>query len=379
MGTMLAQLLGRNQGPELFDTQTFVPLSSPISKRNIPLSRPLERLHFIWRGRVQIAGANYTSVASEAPQTILNRVRLTGTSTRFSSQTLVDLSGSTIFALARLFQNRSSSLYINGVRQPELGVPNQQIGATFGNIGTYDLEIHYDLPFTPILPPGLAALMTPFLLQKDEWQDSLELQVFFGDQTSFGVPAGGTVVTFTSFGSGAGSPTLTIETNYEINGAAAGAFPTGVVIRAEKNSTGNITAVANNISLLTLQKRKTTNVIIKTGTIQTPSTNGVNVFSDLADTILDFTQVKVDNKPIRNIQQNFAAKEYYGYAFNTVLPEGYLNISFIDSQNPITFYRGDTLDKGVAYEIDTNVISAGANQTAQISQEQVLGDPQGGS
>lgn len=373
----LAELLGRNQGPELFDTFTFVPLDSPTSRRTINLSRPLERLHLIWRGRVVIGVANYTAVAAEAPQTILSRVLLTGISTRFNSQTLVDLSGATIFALSRLFNNRGCSLYINGVRQPEPSVPFAQVGTTFGDVGSYDLEIHYDLPFTPILPPGIAALQTPYLLQKNEWQDSLTLQVFFGDSSSFGTPAGGTTVAFHAFGSNSGSPTLTVETNYEINGEAEGSFPTGVVIRAEKNATGDVTASANNIALLTLQKRKTTNVLVKTGTTLAGTSPGVNVFATLSDTILDFTQIKVDNKPIRNIQNNFAAKEYYGYAFNTVLPQGYLNLSFIDSQNPVTFFRGDTLDKGVAFEIDTNVLSSGSTQACLVMQEQVLGDPQG--
>jgi hypothetical protein len=376
--TVLAQLIGRNQGPEFFVNFPFVALSSPFANKNVNLNRPLERLHFIFRGRVTIAGANYDAVAAEAPQTILQRVRLEGDSTVNGSQTLIDMSGASIFALPRLLNQRGSSVYINGVRQPEPSVPFQQVGATFGNIGTYDLEIHYDYVFTPIFPPGLAAVLTPFLLQKSEWQDSLQLQVFFGDETSFGTPNGATTVTFSAFGSGAGSPTLTVETNYEINGVAAGSFPTGVVLRTEKAATGDVTTVSNNISLFTLQKRKTTNVIIKTGSLLAGTNPGVQVFSDLSDTILDFTQIRVDNKPIRNIQNNFAAKEYYGYAFGTVLPEGYLNLSFIDSQNPLTFFRGDTLDKGVEFEVNTNVISNGASQTANVIQEQVLGNPQGG-
>jgi len=377
--TALAQLLGRNQGPEFFVNFPFVALSSPFANKNINLNRPLERLHFIFRGRVKISGANYDVVASEAPQTILQRVRLEGDSTVNSSQVLIDMGGATMFALSRLFNQRGCSVYINGVRQPEPTVPFQQVGATFGNIGTYDLEIHYDYLFTPILPPGLAAVLTPFLLQKSEWQDSLQLQVFFGDETSFGTPNASTVVAFSAFESDSGSPTLTVETNYEINGPAANSFPTGVVLRTEKTATGDVTTIATNIALLTLQKRKTSNVIIKSGSILAGSSSGVQVFSDLSDEILDFTQIRVDNKPLRNIQQNFAAKEYYGYAFNTVLPEGYLNYSFIDSQNPLTFYRGDLLDKGVEFEVDTNVITDGDNQIATVIQEQILGNPQGSS
>ena len=76
---------------------------------------------------------------------------------------------------------------------------------------------------------------------------------------------------------------------------------------------------------------------------------------------------------------NIALKEYSGYAFNTVLPQGYNNFTFVDSQNPLTYYRGDLLAGGSTFELDTNVIGGGATAAVQILQEQVIGDPGGAS
>lgn len=371
----LASILGRNQGPELFFQQTFNAGQSPIIPKNLNVNRPLERIHIIWRGRVTIAGANYTAVSAEAPQTILQRLRLTGTHQRFGSLVPVDITGATLFALARLTRFRGASLLINGVRQPELNVPLNQSGATFGNIGTYDLEIHYELPMGPILAISSKIAVVPFLFMNADWGDTLQLQLFFGDQTSFGTLAGGTTTTFSAFGSNTGSPLVTIMTNYEILGPLAGSIATAVVLRSEQTQTAPVSANGNAIRLQLLQKQKTTNIFVKTGTVLTGTNAGISVFASLSDTVLEMTQPVVDNKPIRNNFNNFAAKEYYGFAFDTVLPQGYLNFSFLDAQQPLTYYRGDLLAGGSTFELDSNVVGGGANVNCNVLQEQVIGDP----
>jgi hypothetical protein len=375
----LASILGRNQGPEPFFQQPFAAGASPIIPKNINVNRPLERLHLVFQGRVTITVANYTAVAAEAPQTILSRVRLTGQHRKYGSLVPIDCSGATLFALSRLTRSRGSSLYINGVRQPELNVPLAQAPATFGNVGVYDLEIHYDIPLGPILPVGSKISVVPFHFLNSDWADTLQLQLFFGDQTSFGTPAGGTVVAFTAFGSNAGAPLVTVEANYEILGPLSNQIASAVVIRGEQLQVAPVAANGNAVRLQLLQKQKTTNIFFKSGTLLAGSGPGVSVFGVMSDQILDFTQPVVDNKPIKNNQLNVALKEYSGYAFNTVLPQGYNNFTFVDSQNPLTFYRGDLLAGGSTFELDTNVIGGGATAGVQVLQEQVIGDPGGAS
>jgi hypothetical protein len=375
----LASILGRNQGPELFFQQSFNTLQSPIIPKNISLNRPMDRIHLVWRGRVVIAGANYTAVAAEAPMTIMQRIRLTGTHTRLGALTPLDLTGAMAFCWARMFRQRTSSCYINGVRQPEPNVPFAQVGATFGNIGTYDLEIHYDIPLVPVLPVGAKLTGVPFMFFQQDWQDTLQLQLFFGDATSFGTPAGGTTVTFSAYGSGAGNPLVSIFTNYEILGPLANSVSAAAVIRSSQTVTAPVSAIANNVRLQLLQKQKTLNIVFKTGILLAGSSPGVQVFGSLNDTMLEMTQPVVDNKPIRNNFNNFAAKEYVGFAFDTVMPQGYGNFTFVDSINPLTYYRADLLAGGSTFELDSNVTSNTAGQAVEIVQEQVFGSPQGGT
>jgi hypothetical protein len=376
----LAEILGRNQGPELFFQQPFATLTSPVIPKVINLNRPLERIHIVWRGRVQIATANFTTIASEAPQTIIQRIRLTGLHRRYGALAPIDISGATAFAYTRLFRLRTSSLYITtgGIttRQADPSVPFQQVGTTFGNIGTYDLEVHYDIPLIPILNVGSESEIStvPFLFQQADWQDTLQLQLFFGDATSFGTP-GTAVTTFSAFGSGSGSPLVSIFSNYEILGPLANSVSPAVVVRNEQTIT-TVTSVANNVRLLLMQKQKTGNILIKSGTLLTGSSAGVSVFGALQDTMLDLTQVVVDNKPVRNNFNNFAQKEYAGYVFGTALPQGYLNFPFQDSMSPYTYFRGDLLAGGSTFEVDSNILTANANNAVGIIQEQVIGDPQ---
>ena len=374
----VASLLGRYQGPELFFQQPFVALTSPIIARNINLTRPLDSIKLVWRGRVVVAVANYAAVAAEAPQTIIQRIRLSGTHRLYNQLVPIDISGATAFAWARLYQSQGSTLIINGARQPELSVPLAQLAATFGNIATYDLEIHYHIPLGPQLHPSSRIAGIPFCYLPQDWADSLQLQIFFGDATSFGTLGGGGTTTFTAFGSGAGSPSVSIYCNYLILGPLANSIQAAVTVRNEQTTVGqSAAAIAAGVRLSLLQKQKTTNVVVKSGTMLAGTSSGVQVYATLADTILERTQIVLDNKPVRNNSNNFAAKEFIARQFNTVYPGGYLGFSFIDSMNPLTYFRGDQVPGGSTFELDSDIATAGATQSFSLIQEQVFGTPRG--
>lgn len=353
----VASILGRNQGPELFFQQPFTQLTSPIIPKNISLNRPMERIHLVFRGRITVATAGFTPFP-EALFNLLQRLRITGTHKRFGALVPVDLTGGTIGRYMRLFQ-------ING---------NFTTAGFTGAIGSFDAEIHWELPVHPIVDVSSKLSIIPYLWFKDDWQDTLQVQLFFGDGSSLGGVAGN--VTFTAFGSGAGSPTVSIFTNYEILGPLSNAFSSATTIRSEQPVQGTVTAIVNAIRLQQLQKQKTTNIILKMGTIPAGLSAGVQVFGTLVDTILDFTQIVVDNKPLRNNFSNMAAKEYGASAFNVAQTPGYLVFPFIEAQNPLTAFRGDLLSGGSTFEVTSNVLTAGATQAVNIIQEQVLGDPQ---
>jgi hypothetical protein len=370
----LGQILLRNQGSELFFQQPFAALTSPFINKPMNVTRPWQALHMIFRGRVTIGVANYTAIAAEAPQTILQRVRLTGAHRLFGSVVPIDMTGATMFAWTRLFRLRSPSLLINGVRQPDPNVPFGQTASTFGNVGTYDLEIHYYLPLVPILSEGSKLSSLPYMYMGKDWGDSLQLQMFFGDQTSFGTPGAGTTVAFTAFGSGVGTPTLTVNQVFEILGPLSQNVNPGLVVRSSQNITAGMTAAGNSVQIALLQKKKTLNIMVKTGLLLAGTSPGVQVFGSLLDSMLEMTQPTVDNKPIRNNFNNFAAKEHGGYVFGTILPQGYLNFPFDDSMTPLTAYRGDQIDGASTFQLQTNILTTGAQQAVELLQEQVFGD-----
>ena len=376
----VASLLGRNQGPEFFFQQPWTALNNVVVPKAINLNRPLERIHMVWSGRIAVATANISPVFVESIQNLIQTIKLTGTHAAFKAITPINLTGADAFAWPKLFKPRGGSTYVNTALADNLGIPAGFPAGT-GFLGTtagspYDTEIHYDIPLTPVLPVAAKVSLVPFLYQQKDWGDTLQLFLTFADATALGT-LGTAVVTFTAFGSGAGSPQVFMFTNYEILGALAESISSAVVVRNTQNvPQGGITAVASTLQRLQLlQKQKTTNIMLKSGIIATGTSAGVSVYNTLSDTIFQQTQIIVDNKPVRNNFLNAAYKEYAGYSFDARLPQGYLPFSFIDSMNPLTAYPADQLAGGSVFELDSQVATANANNFAEIIQEQYLGVP----
>jgi hypothetical protein len=379
----VASLLGRNQGPEFFFQQPWTALNNVVIPKAINLNRPLERIHMVWQGRIAITVANMTPVYAESVQNLIQTFKLTGTHAAFKAITPINLTGADAFAWPKLFRPRGGSIYVNGARSENLDIPagfptgTGFLGTTAGS--PYDTEIHYDIPLVPVLPAAAKVSVVPFLYQQKDWGDTLQIFLTFADSTALGTAAGSTT-TFSAFQSGTGSPQLFLLTNYEILGALAESISSAVVIRNTQNiPQANITSAASTLQRLQLlQKQKTTNVLLKSGALAAGTSAGVSVYSTLSDLIFQQTQIVVDNKPVRNNFLNAAYKEYAGYAFDARLPQGYLPFSFIDSMNPLTAYPADQLAGGSTFELDSQVLTGGATNFAEVIQEQYLGVPGAG-
>jgi hypothetical protein len=379
----VASLLGRNQGPEFFFQQPWTTLNNVVIPKAINLNRPLERVHMVWQGRIAVGTANIAPVYVESVQNLIQTFKLTGTHAAFKAITPINLTGADSFAWPKLFRPRGSSIYVNGARSENLDIPagfptgTGFLGTTAGS--PYDTEIHYDIPLVPVLPAAAKVSVVPFLYQQKDWGDTLQIFLTFADATALGT-LGTAVVTFTAFQSGAGTPQLYLLTNYEILGALAESISSAVVIRNTQNiPQSNITSASSTLQRLQLlQKQKTTNVLLKSGALAAGTSAGVSVYSTLSDLIFQQTQIIVDNKPIRNNFLNAAYKEYAGYSFDARLPQGYLPFSFIDSMNPLTAYPADQLAGGSTFELDSQVLTGGATNFAEVIQEQYLGVPGAG-
>ena len=379
----VASLLGRNQGPEFFFQQPWTALNNVVIPKAINLNRPLERIMLDWQGRIAVGTANISPVFPESLQNLIQTIKLTGTHAAFKALTPINLTGADAFAWPKLFKPRGNSTYVNNALADNLGIPAGFPAGT-GFLGTtggspYDTEIIWNIPLTPVLPVAAKVNLVPFYYQQKDWGDTLQMFMTFADATALGT-LGTAVVTFTSFGSGAGTPQLFLFTNYEILGALAESISSAVVIRNTQNvPQSQITSAAATLQRLQLlQKQKTTNVLLKSGTLASGTSAGVSVYATLSDAIFQQTQLVVDNKPVRNNFLNSAYKDYQAYSFDARWPQGYLDFSFIDSMNTLTAYPADQLAGGSVFELDSQVLTGGASNFAEIIQEQYLGVPAAG-
>ena len=371
--------LSRYQGPELFNIQT-VNLNTPSGITLLPFSlkRPLESITLILKARATVSGAPYASVAPEAFQNLIQRIFLRGVHTKFGSQQPWDMSGASSFVYPLHFQQQGGELFVSVNGGPLSYVPNPSspnTSAFTGQVGTHDFIVVWQLPLTPILGADQSAKRqnTNYLFYARDWQDTLTLELTFGDATALGDTTGATVA-FTAFQSTTGLPTIQTHVNYGLLGPFENIAIPGFVTRNEQLLT-LFTTAGTSLQLTTLQRMITNAIIVKSGVLQTTGiTAGVTTFTSLSDLILNRTQVQVDFNPIRRVDDNFVERAYVNRMLDTQPIEGYYPLTFIESQNPLTAYRGDSPSIASAtYALYSDVLTSNANQRITVVQERVTG------
>lgn len=374
-----ASTLGRYQGPELF--QSFnVALGTPqtvVLPRQLNINRPLHSILISLSFRLTVTVGAYADPSAEAPQNILQNIQLRGIHRSYGSLVPFDVTGATTFVLPRLTgMVGSQSLISVGGAATTLGA-RQTVPFTTsftGAVATHDMVLLYYVPLVPLMGFGqsLKRQQTNYLLMPEDWTDTLQLELRFGDASALGDVTGATTA-FSAFGSGTGSATCEVHLNHGILGPFARGMRSGVVIRNERQIV-DVQSLATQQRITALQKRITNMVLVKTGLIETTGvTSGVNTFDSLSDTIFNRTQIEVDNKPLRQNDNNRLQKAYNSWQFDTDPMEGYLPITFVDGQNPLLAFRGDGLSGGSTFELLSDVISANAANRLQYLQEQVIG------
>jgi hypothetical protein len=374
----VARLLGRNQGTEFFFQQAWTPLQTVQIPKNVNLNRPLERIVIRWDGRITISGADMSAVFPEAIQSLIQQVTLQGQHKTYGALVPIQLTGADLFAWGSLFKTAGNVILINGVRVNPLGVPNGVPLATFGKQGTYDIQCFWQIPLVPVLPVAAKLNSVPFLFMQSDWGDTLNLQLIMADASALGTQGVGGSASFTALNSNAGNPQFYVYTNYEILGALSDKLTVAVTVRAiQQVPQGNITAQsANLVKIAQLQKYKTLNVVLKSGQLATGTSAGVQVYSALSDTVFEQSQIRIDNKSIRNNLSNITFKDFMRWAFDAdSQPQGYLPFSFIDSMNPRTAFDGDKVSPGSTYELDSQILNGNANNYAEVIQEYFQGTP----
>jgi hypothetical protein len=377
-----ASVLGRYTGPELFFQQNVALTAGGGAQtvnlpRTLNLNRPVSDIFISLRGRITVTVGPYTAVAPEALQNLVQDIQIQGIHKDFGNLTPIKLSGATAFIWPALTQARGiGTSIINGVYQAFPAARPMASNFT-GAVGTHDFVLIIRIPVGPLLGMGQAVKRqyTNFLWMAEDWNDSLQTQIRFGDATALGDTTGATVA-FTAFQSATGNPVMSIHLGYSLLTQFARLVRSGVVIRTEQPTAQQQTALVNQAVLQTLQKQITANLMVKTGTIQTAGlTAGIDTLATLTDFQLDRTQITVDNKPVRNNQDNIVFKASEEALNNTLVPEGYFLMSFVEGQNALLSYRGDGLAGGSQFQLQSDVIAASANNRQRFVQEMIYGGP----
>jgi len=377
-----ASVLGRYTGPELFFQQNVALTAAGGAQtvnlpRTLNLNRPVSDIFISLRGRITVTVGPYTAVAPEALQNLVQNIQIQGIHKDFGNLTPINLSGATAFIWPALTQARGiGTSIINGVYQAFPAARPMASNFT-GAVGTHDFVLIIRIPVGPLLGMGQAVKRqyTNFLWMAEDWNDSLQTQIRFGDATALGDTTGATVA-FTAFQSATGNPVMSIHLGYSLLTQFARLVRSGVVIRTEQPTAQQQTALVNQAVLQTLQKQITANLMVKTGTIQTAGlTAGIDTLATLTDFQLDRTQITVDNKPVRNNQDNIVFKASEEALNNTLVPEGYFLMSFVEGQNALLSYRGDGLAGGSQFQLQSDVIAASANNRQRFVQEMIYGGP----
>ena len=380
----------RPVGPKL--VQSGIPWSSGGSAailQAIDLSLPIRGLRLVFKGRLVIGTANFTSSNPEGYLNLLSNITVQGTNARQKGNlTLWNADAATIWGMEHMFAYRNGYMSINsGSGETIVPIPTTPfpaVGATGyfnGSTGTYDFRIVLDLPFHPFEANafGKQPLTVPgFLVRNEEWKDSLQVLLSFGAQAgnstgALGVAAATTTVTFSSYGSGTGSPTidlysLPIQMGLDLKDQV---LP-GVLSRVSTPINTILQSAGTNVPLINLQKQPTPRVFAKfgTGTVSP-------AFATLSDTNVTALGLLLGgNRNVRNKVDIFAHKQQQPDVYDRDPIQGYNLLDFIDQGNPDSAFPGQDIGDGATFQLVADVTGV-ANGFGVIVQEQLLHMPTG--
>lgn len=354
----------------------------------VDLSLPVRGFRLVFKGRVVIGTAGFTSANPEGFLNLIPSLIIQGTNARQQgNMTLWNIDLATLFMIQNLFAYRGSTFYsINsGTGETQLARPTMPMPATYAPItatGTYDFRIVVDIPFHPFESNsfGKEPLTIPqFLVRNEEWKDSIQVILGFGTQAgtggvgALGTAAGGTTITYSAYGSGAGTPTIDLYSLPVLMGTALkDQILPGVISRVSTPVTSAMQNAGTGVPLLNMQKQPTPRIFFKQG-VSTVSP----AFSSLTDTNVTAIGMQLgQNRNIRNVLDLFTHKLQQPDVYDTDMIQGYTMFDFMDQGNPDSSYPGQDIGDGATLQVTGNVTGVG-NALALVVQEQILQQPGG--
>jgi hypothetical protein len=358
--------------------------------QQVDLSLPVRGFRFVLKGRCVVGTAGMATITPEGFLNLISNIVIQGTNARQKGNvTLWQIDLATAHGIQHLVNGSRAAFYaINAnagaglVQVSKPGTPwpadNNPTNAT----GTFDFVVAVDLPLHPFAAQAFGAhphWVPAYLMRNEEWKDSVQIQVQFPAVANgavagpLGTGAAGTTLVFSSFGSGAGTPTVDIYSLPIIMGMdLKDAVLPGVLSRTTVSINTILQAAGNNVTLNNMQKQPTTRVFLKTGVGTVPP-----AFSALSDTNVTAAGIVLGaNRNVRNVVDVFAHKSGQFDTYQRELIQGYLLLDFMESGNPDSAYPGQDIGDGASFQLNANVAGV-ANAQGIIVQEQTLHTPTG--
>jgi hypothetical protein len=356
--------------------------------QQVDLSLPLRAFKFIFKARVVIGTAGVATPSPEGFLNLISNLTIQGTNARQKGNiTLWSLDLASIYGILHTTSTVRAAIYtINSgtgdtqTTQPSMPWPtdNNPTGST----GTYDVRIVITVPLHPFASQyfGNHPHWVPaFLMRNEEWKDSVLISATFPTVVGgavagpLGTGAAGTTITLTSYGSGAGTPTVDVYSMPVIMGLDLkdGVLP-GVMTRTQVSVNTVLQNAGTNVNILNLQKQPTTRIWLKSGASTVPP-----AFLSLNDTNVTALGIQLAaNRNVRNVVDLFAHKDIESDTYTRNLMQGYNMFDFIESGNPDSAYPGQDIGDGATFQLIGNVTGL-ANAQGIIVQEQTLHTPTG--
>lgn len=374
--------LYRPQGPKAIAVGNAWSKGSTITLNNqVDLSVPVIGFRFILSGRIAITTAAYTSVKPEQLLGLIKQLTILGNNIRQKGQITVFQSDLASWLGFRSLLNKVPFQYLTSkasgaLTQAPFPTSPYSLGTGFdGTVNTFDFRITFDVPLYP--ERSGKAYIPGWAMRSREWGNTIQISAQMASladnaENEIGVSAATSVTTLSSFGSGAGSPTLDVYSLTNIAGIEndAAMIP-GVLSRVSSPMVVNASGV--NIALVqNLQKQNTGRVFMKSGV-----STLFPAFSSLSDTLITSTGVTVaQNRAVRNLLDWFSHKYELSNEYGTQPIQGYNCFDFLQSDNPFSAYPGASADDGTTFQLVGNVTTV-ANAAGIYVQEQHLYEPSG--
>lgn len=388
---ILAELIRRgtqDQGPDVENqVLAFTPNTLVATPTSLRTDRKIKTYTLMFRGRITNDSGALTLRTADALlgtqlYALFQQITIQGQHLSASAQTPIQVTGVEMAQFLSIVYPNYNPVF-NVSQNGAAKVRGGALDVT--NAHTNDVE--FILPI-PTFPPSISDADQPFYcLHGPDWQGNLFLSVLCGDGTCLATANPPSNAAFTAYGTGSGSPTITIFAERPLLGKDLMArIRPAITFRQEFTQQPTATVSGSGGTLAKLQNlvvgKDTTRLFLKTGVIASGLSSGNTAYGSLSDSIVTRTIPQVDNKPVRFLSaafQDLAAQDYSSRSYGRVIPIGFKMIDFIfgtgtGPANPRAAYGSSTLDASRQYELDGDT-TASSNQIAAVIQEMLLGQP----